>query len=67
MEKAAKQRKTQEKEKLAAMKENDEKDKGRLAPSAASIGMNILYGARFVRMDLLRVVGVLLRIWSRWF
>ena len=53
LEKMAKSRKRAATEKMAKQKELDEKDRGRLAPSAASIVMKILYGARFVRMDLL--------------
>ena len=52
--------------KIAQQKLDDEKDKGRLAPSAASIVMKILYGARFVRMDLLRMIGFLACAFTRW-
>ena len=50
------------------MKEHDtdESNKGRLASSAASIVMKILYGARFVRMDLLRMIGMLACSFTRW-
>ena len=42
------------------------KELGRLAPSAASIVMYILYGARFVRMYVLRIVGLLATAFTRW-
>ena len=57
LEKQAKIRRAEDKIKLAAQKEKDQAVKGRLAPSAASIVMKILYGARFVCMELLRIVG----------
>ena len=48
------------------MKTNDLADRGKLASSAASIVMKILYGARFVRMDLLRIIGFLACSFTRW-
>ena len=42
---------------LAKIKEKDLEEKGELASVASSIVMKILYGVRFVRMDLLRIIG----------
>ena len=50
----------------AARKAEEEKDRGRLAPVAARIVMKILYGARFVRMDMLRIIGLLACSFTRW-
>ena len=66
LEKASRERKKARDEELQRQKEADEKDRGRLAPSAASIVMKILYGARFVRMDLLRIIGFLACSFTRW-
>ena len=37
--------------------EKDEESRGALAPVAASIVMKIIWGARFCRMDCLRIIG----------
>ena len=39
--------------------DSDEKVRGKLAHCTANIVMKILNGARFVRMDLLRIIGSL--------
>ena len=44
---------------------SDEKVRGTLAHCAANIVMKMLYGARFVRMDLLHVIGFLARQFTR--
>ena len=51
------ERKKARDEYIAKMKMDEESDVGELAPVAANIVMKILYGARFVRMDLLRIIG----------
>ena len=51
---------------LQERKVADLKELGRLAPSAASIAMTSLYGARFVRVDVLRIVGLLATAFTRW-
>ena len=66
LEKARKERKVLIAESESQRKEEDEKDRGRLAPVAASIVMKILYCARFVRMDVLRIVGFLATAFTRW-
>ena len=58
-EKSIVERRKQREEHIARIKTEEDKNRGELAPVAASIVMKILYRSRFVRMDLLRVIGSL--------
>ena len=46
--------------------DSDEKVRGKLAHCAANIVMKVLYGARFARVDLLRIIGFLACQLTRW-
>ena len=57
LESSIRDRRKQFLEDIKVTKEADQNNRGRLASVAANIVMKILHGARFARMDMLRIIG----------
>ena len=65
-EASVREREKHRKDYVDKLKKEEDQNHGQLASVAANIVMNILYGARFVRMDLLRIIGYLACSLTRW-